>query len=49
VVGVISGMILLGERPGIQEWLALALVLAGLFIVLFRPRGREALPSTPGD
>jgi len=38
VVGVISGMILLGERPGPQEWIALALVLAALFIVMFTPR-----------
>ena len=37
VVGVISGMILLGERPGLQEWVALALVLGGLFSVLFEP------------
>jgi drug/metabolite transporter (DMT)-like permease len=38
IVGVISGMILLGERPGMQEWLALALVLAALFTVLFDPK-----------
>jgi drug/metabolite transporter (DMT)-like permease len=34
VVGVIAGMVLLGERPGVQEWIALALVVAALFIVL---------------
>ena len=34
VVGVISGMIVLGERPGLQEWIALALVVGALFIVM---------------
>jgi drug/metabolite transporter (DMT)-like permease len=38
VVGVISGMILLGERPGVQEWIALGLVVAALFTVLSAPR-----------
>jgi len=28
VVGVFSGMLLLGERPGMAEWSALALVVA---------------------
>ena len=37
VVGVISGMIILGERPGPGEFIALALVLASLFAVLFQP------------
>ena len=38
VVGVISGMLVLGERPGWQEWIALALVVAALAIVLLEPR-----------
>jgi drug/metabolite transporter (DMT)-like permease len=42
IVGVISGMILLGERPGLQEWVALGLVLAALFTVLFDPRRNAA-------
>ena len=41
VVGVFSGMVLLGERPGAQEWIALALVVAALFIVLFQPGGKQ--------
>jgi drug/metabolite transporter (DMT)-like permease len=36
VVGVFSGMLILGERPGIAEWSALALVLAGMVAVLRR-------------
>jgi drug/metabolite transporter (DMT)-like permease len=47
VVGVISGMILLGERPGPQEWIALALVLGGLFSVLFEPKGRRRRATPP--
>lgn len=38
VVGVISGMILLGERPGLQEWIALALVVTALATVMLEPR-----------
>ena len=51
VVGVFSGILLLGERPGPQEWLALALVVAALFIVLFQPAGRRvtAAPLAPDD
>ncbi|HEX6136280.1 MAG TPA: DMT family transporter [Casimicrobiaceae bacterium] len=51
VVGVISGMVLLGERPGAQEWIALALVVAALFIVLFQPAARRvtAAPLAPDD
>ncbi|MCC6193885.1 MAG: DMT family transporter [Burkholderiales bacterium] len=41
VVGVISGMIVLGERPGPGEFIALALVLASLFAVLFQPSGKK--------
>lgn len=46
VVGVFSGMVLLGERPGPTEWIALAFVVAALFIVLFAP-GRKAGAGTP--
>ena len=51
VVGVISGILVLGERPGVQEWIALALVVAALSIVLFQPSGRRATaaPLAPDD
>jgi drug/metabolite transporter (DMT)-like permease len=38
VVGVFSGMLVLGERPGVAEWLALALVIAALGAVLLPSR-----------
>jgi drug/metabolite transporter (DMT)-like permease len=38
VVGVVSGMLVLGERPGPSEFVALALVLASLASVLFPER-----------
>ena len=34
IVGVFSGMLLLGERPGAGEWIALALVVAAMVAVL---------------
>src|SRR5664279_5089060 len=37
VVGVLSGMLFLGERPGTTEFVALGLVLASLFAVLLQP------------
>ena len=40
VVGVFSGMLFLGERPGASEFLALALVLASLAAVMFPERRR---------
>jgi drug/metabolite transporter (DMT)-like permease len=51
VVGVFSGIVLLGERPGPQEWIALALVVAALFTVLFQPSERQisAAPLAPDD
>jgi drug/metabolite transporter (DMT)-like permease len=52
VVGVFSGMLLLNERPGTQEWIALALVVLALFIVLFQPAARRpsvAAPLAPDD
>jgi len=38
VVGVLSGMLVLGERPGAAEWTALALVIAALVAVLMPGR-----------
>jgi drug/metabolite transporter (DMT)-like permease len=40
VVGVLSGMLFLGERPGVSEFVALALVLASLAAVLFAPTAK---------
>ena len=34
VVGVFAGILVLGEKPGTQEWIALALVVCALFIVM---------------
>ena len=42
VVGVFAGMLFLGERPGVAEFTALALVLASLFAVLFQPKQKVA-------
>jgi drug/metabolite transporter (DMT)-like permease len=52
VVGVFSGILVLGETPGPQEWVALALVVGALFIVLFDPRRRReaaVAPLAPDD
>jgi drug/metabolite transporter (DMT)-like permease len=38
VVGVFSGMLLLGERPGAAEWVALALVVGALVAVMWPAR-----------
>ena len=48
VVGVFSGMLFLGERPGPGEWVALALVLAAMIAVLWVPRP-VAVPSAPDN
>ena len=48
VVGVFSGMLILGERPGIGEWTALALVVAGMFAVLYTSKPPPA-PLAPDD
>jgi drug/metabolite transporter (DMT)-like permease len=51
VVGVFAGMIVLGERPGAAEWIALALVVAALVAVLL-PSGKKpslARPAAPDD
>lgn len=48
IVGVFSGMLLLGERPGIGEWAALALVMAAMVAVLWSPKPPPA-PLAPDD
>ena len=47
VVGVLAGMLLLHERPGLSEWLALGLVVFALFAVLFEPRERKPSAAAP--
>ena len=53
VVGVFAGIIVLGERPGPAEWLALALVVAALVAVLWPDRAppatSAAAPAAPDD
>ena len=43
VVGVFAGMLVLGERPGPNEWLALGFVVAGLVAVLRTPAKARAV------
>jgi drug/metabolite transporter (DMT)-like permease len=47
VVGVFAGMVVLGERPGATEWLALAFVLASLGAVLWPSRAAAKAPVPP--
>jgi drug/metabolite transporter (DMT)-like permease len=47
VVGVLSGMLFLGERPGWTEFIALGLVLASLAAVLFAPASKAATETIP--
>ncbi len=49
VVGVLSGMLFLGERPGISEFIALALVLASLGAVLIPATAKSPPAATPPD
>jgi drug/metabolite transporter (DMT)-like permease len=49
VVGVFSGMIFLGERPGASEFIALALVVASLIAVLFTPAAKPMSPPPAPD
>jgi threonine/homoserine efflux transporter RhtA len=44
IVGVFSGMLLLGERPGTGEWVALALVVAAMIAVLWARKPIAAAP-----
>lgn len=39
IVGVFSSMLLLGERPGLNEWLALVMIIAAIIAVLGIPLG----------
>ncbi len=48
IVGVFSGMLLLGERPGPGEWMALLLVVAAMIAVLWVPKP-VAPPSAPDN
>lgn len=47
VVGVFSGMLVLGEQPGTAEWAALVLILAALGVVLLPSKGVPAPASPP--
>jgi drug/metabolite transporter (DMT)-like permease len=47
VVGVLSGMVFLGERPGPNEFIALGLVLASLGAVMFAPASKSPPPAAP--
>ena len=50
IVGVLSGMLLLGERPGISEWIALLLVVAAMIAVLWTPKAKlAASPPAPDN
>lgn len=49
VVGVLSGMLFLGEHPGTTEFVALGLVLASLFAVLLQPADRTPPPATASE
>jgi drug/metabolite transporter (DMT)-like permease len=48
IVGVFSGMLLLGERPGPYEWGALALVVAAMIAVLWTPKP-AGVPVVPDN
>jgi drug/metabolite transporter (DMT)-like permease len=49
VVGVLSGMIFLGERPGPSEFIALGLVLSSLAAVMFAPASKSPPPPAAPD
>ena len=49
VVGVISGMLLLGETPHWQDYAALVLVVGSLATVLLPAKGAGSLPAPPPD
>jgi drug/metabolite transporter (DMT)-like permease len=48
VMGVFSGMVFLGERPGLTDWAALGLVMAAMVAVLWTPKP-PPLPLAPDD
>jgi drug/metabolite transporter (DMT)-like permease len=45
IVGVFAGMLVLGERPGPAEWMALALVVAAMVAVLWTPKREPAVAA----
>jgi drug/metabolite transporter (DMT)-like permease len=45
VVGVLSGMVMLGESPNLREWLAMALIFGALGVVLLIPLLRDMMQS----
>jgi drug/metabolite transporter (DMT)-like permease len=47
VVGVFAGMLVLGERPGTAEWLALAFVIGSLVAVLWPAKSAVAKSVAP--
>lgn len=47
VVGVFSGMLMLGEKPGAAEWGALLLILCALAVILLPARGGQQAPAAP--
>jgi drug/metabolite transporter (DMT)-like permease len=49
VVGVMAGMLFLGERPGVTEFTALALVLASLVAVLYQPKQKAPPPAAASE
>ncbi|HVN35251.1 MAG TPA: DMT family transporter [Casimicrobiaceae bacterium] len=49
IVGVFSGMLLLGEHPGTGEWTALALVVAAMVAVLWVPKPAAPAPPPPDN
>ena len=51
VVGVFAGMLVLGERPGINEFIALGLVVLALVAVLLPPSSKKiaAPPATASE
>ena len=49
VVGVFSGVLILGERPGWNDYAALVLVCASLATVLLPARNRRDLEEIPAE
>ncbi len=49
VVGVFSGMLFLGERPGPSEFIALGLVIASLFAVLWQTREKKPISGAASE
>ena len=46
VVGVVSTMLILGERPTVADMIGFALIFAAAACVLLQPRGRAAAPAS---